>query len=56
MLLYSFDQHGISLNTFYSRCELKLLSMPGAMRGAVVVMRDARDAIFGAWMREMVCG
>lgn len=51
-LLYSLDQHGISLNTLYSRCEPKLPSVPGATKGALVVVRDARDAIFGAWLGE----
>lgn len=51
-LLYSLDQHGISLNTLYSRCEPKLPSTPGATKGAIVVVKDARDAIFGAWMGE----
>lgn len=44
-LLYSLDQHGISLNTLYTRCE----SHAG---GALVVMRDSNDAVFGAWMGE----
>ena len=51
-LLYSLDQHGISLNTLYSRCEPKLPSTPGATKGALVVVRDALDAIFGAWMGD----
>ncbi|KAG2143399.1 TLD-domain-containing protein [Suillus bovinus] len=51
-LLYSLDQHGISLNTLYSRCEPKLPSTPGATKGALVVIKDARDAIFGMWMGD----
>lgn len=51
-LLYSLDQHGISLNTLYSRCEPKLPSTPGATKGALVVVKDARDAIFGMWMGD----
>ncbi|KAG1727275.1 TLD-domain-containing protein [Suillus paluster] len=51
-LLYSLDQHGISLNTLYSRCEPKLPSTPGSTKGALVVVKDARDAVFGAWMGE----
>lgn len=51
-LLYSLDQHGISLNTLYSRCEPKLPSTPGATKGALVVIKDARDAIFGVWMGD----
>ncbi|KAI0061362.1 TLD-domain-containing protein, partial [Artomyces pyxidatus] len=46
-LLYSLDQHGISLHTLYTRCA----AHPG---GAVVVVRDANDAVFGAWMGEGV--
>lgn len=50
-LLYSLDQHGISLNTLYNRCESQgpTSSHP---TGALVVVRDAGDAIFGAWMGE----
>ncbi|CCM04159.1 uncharacterized protein FIBRA_06321 [Fibroporia radiculosa] len=44
-LLYSLDQHGISLNTLYTRCQ-------SHMGGALVVMRDSSEAIFGAWMGE----
>ncbi|KAG2357240.1 TLD-domain-containing protein [Suillus spraguei] len=51
-LLYSLDQHGISLNTLYSRCEPKLPSTPGATKGALVVVKDARDTIFGVWMGD----
>ncbi|KAI0776556.1 TLD-domain-containing protein [Trametes elegans] len=44
-LLYSLDQHGISLNTLYARCQ--------DFRGsALLVIRDANDAVFGAWMGE----
>ncbi|EMD32723.1 hypothetical protein CERSUDRAFT_108566 [Gelatoporia subvermispora B] len=46
-LLYSLDQHGISLNTLYTRCQ----SHTG---GAVVVMRDSGDAVFGVWLGEGV--
>ncbi|KAH8093096.1 TLD-domain-containing protein [Cristinia sonorae] len=44
-LLYSLDQHGISLNTLYARCD----SHKG---GAVVVMQDSENALFGAWVGE----
>jgi len=52
-LLYSLDQHGISLNTLYTRCELQgpASSHP---RGSLVVMKDSGDAIFGAWLGESV--
>ncbi|KAH9837596.1 TLD-domain-containing protein [Rhodofomes roseus] len=46
-LLYSLDQHGISLNTLYRRCE-------NHMGGALVVMRDSGDAVFGVWMGQGV--
>lgn len=44
-LLYSLDQHGISLNTLYTRCD----SHTG---GAIVIMRDSENALFGAWVGE----
>ena len=54
-LLYSLDQHGISLNTLYTCCEaqLKVTTGPGTA-GALVVMKDANDGVFGAWMGEGV--
>lgn len=44
-LLYSLDQHGISLNTLYTRCEAQTGS-------ALLIMKDSNDALFGAWMGE----
>ncbi|OCH86253.1 TLD-domain-containing protein [Obba rivulosa] len=44
-LLYSLDQHGISLNTLYARCQAHT-------GGALVVMRDSGDAVFGVWLGE----
>ncbi|KAI0665525.1 TLD-domain-containing protein [Trametes maxima] len=46
-LLYSLDQHGISLNTLYARCQ----DFKGS---ALLVVRDTNDAVFGAWMGEGV--
>ena len=46
-LLYSLDQHGISLHTLYNRCE----SHRG---GTLVVIRDSNDGIFGTWTGEGV--
>ncbi|KDQ50806.1 hypothetical protein JAAARDRAFT_62966 [Jaapia argillacea MUCL 33604] len=46
-LLYSLDQHGISLKTLYNRCESHL-------GGALVVVRDSGDGTFGAWVGEGV--
>ncbi|KAH7908565.1 TLD-domain-containing protein [Hygrophoropsis aurantiaca] len=51
-LLYSLDQHGISLNTLYTRCEPKPWNAPGATKGALVVIKDTGDTLFGAWMSE----
>ena len=45
LLLYSLDQHGISLNTLYTRCEAHQGS-------ALLVLRDSNDAVFGVWMGE----
>ncbi|KAI8992720.1 TLD-domain-containing protein [Trametes punicea] len=44
-LLYSLDQHGISLNTLYARCQ----DFKGS---ALLIVRDSNNAIFGAWMGE----
>lgn len=46
-LLYSLDQHGISLHTLYARCDAHAGS-------TLVVIQDAGDAVFGAWMGEGV--
>nr|VWP00784.1 Transcription factor MBP1 [Ganoderma boninense] len=44
-LLYSLDQHGISLNTLYARCQ--------DFKGSTVfVVRDSGERVFGAWMGE----
>ncbi|EIW75007.1 TLD-domain-containing protein [Coniophora puteana RWD-64-598 SS2] len=51
-LLYSVDQHGISLNTLYSRCEPKPPNTPGATKGALVIVKDANDGLFGAWIDD----
>jgi hypothetical protein len=63
-LLYSLDQHGISLNTLYSRCELHLSRKPAPgevniSKGMLLVIKDAvedgdeaRRALFGAWIAE----
>ena len=44
-LLYSLDQHGISLNTLYARCQ----DFKGS---ALFVVRDSGERVFGAWMGE----
>lgn len=53
-LLYSLDQHGISLNTLYSRCEAFIEPKIGSPRtpGVFLVVKDAGDAVFGVWMGE----
>lgn len=53
-LLYSLDQHGISLNTLYARCEPRIPSRahPNPPKGGLLVVRDAEDTLFGAWMSE----
>lgn len=44
-LLFSLDQHGISLRTLYARC--------GTHAGnALLVVRDAEDGRFGAWVAD----
>ncbi|PBK81546.1 TLD-domain-containing protein [Armillaria gallica] len=45
-LLYSLDQHGISLNTLYSRSEQ---TKPA---GALVVVKDDGDTVFGAFIAD----
>ncbi|KAK0469131.1 TLD-domain-containing protein [Desarmillaria tabescens] len=45
-LLYSLDQHGISLNTLYTRCE-----QPKPC-GALVVFKDEGETIFGAFVSD----
>jgi hypothetical protein len=45
-LLYSLDQHGISLNTLYSRCELPKPTPQ------LFIIQDANDALFGVYMGE----
>ncbi|OBZ74849.1 Oxidation resistance protein 1 [Grifola frondosa] len=44
-LLYSLDEHGISLQTLYARCARHA-------GGTLLVVRDAGDALFGAWTGE----
>ncbi|KAK0429587.1 TLD-domain-containing protein [Armillaria borealis] len=45
-LLYSLDQHGISLNTLYSRSEQTKPT------GALVVVKDDGDTVFGAFVAD----
>ncbi|KAK7032495.1 oxidation resistance protein 1 [Paramarasmius palmivorus] len=58
-LLYSLDQHGISLNTLYSRCEPPIPSSAFGIsprKGEVLVVKDAGDAIFGVFLGESLSG
>jgi TLD len=52
-LLYSIDQHGISLNTLYTRCEAhREKSGFGSSQGTLLVMRDSGNTVFGAWIGD----
>ncbi|KAF8991218.1 TLDc domain-containing protein [Cyathus striatus] len=51
-LLYSLDQHGISINTLYTRCEAHLSNPKIVSKGALVVIQDSgvklsRGAYYG---------
>lgn len=52
--MYSLDQHGISLNTLYARCEPRIPSRahPNPLKGGLLVIQDANEAVFGAWISE----
>jgi hypothetical protein len=51
-LFYSLDQHGISLNTLYSRCAPPSSSRPPHPKGALLVIQDAVGVLFGAWIAD----
>ncbi|KAF5345521.1 hypothetical protein D9758_012017 [Tetrapyrgos nigripes] len=57
-LLYSLDQHGISLNTLYTKCEAQPQLKSGSniitKVGAFVVMKDSNDMIFGVYVGDGV--
>ncbi|KAJ7203581.1 TLD-domain-containing protein [Mycena pura] len=50
-LFYSVDQHGISLNTLYSRCGPPASRAPHP-KGALVVIQDAEGVLFGVWVAD----
>ena len=47
-LVYSLDQHGVSLATLYARC--KAYNSPQA--GYVIIVKDRRENIFGAYVSD----
>ncbi|KAJ7607490.1 TLD-domain-containing protein [Roridomyces roridus] len=51
-LFYSLDQHGISLNTLYSRCAPPISTRTPHPKGALVVIQDAAGVMFGAWVAD----
>ncbi|KAJ7153463.1 TLD-domain-containing protein [Mycena crocata] len=51
-LFYSLDQHGISLNTLYSRCGPPPSSRTPHAKGALMVIQDAGGALFGVWVAD----
>lgn len=55
-LLYSLDQHGISLNTLYANCERNgrenNKDKGGRNAGELVVVRDEGGMTFGVWLGE----
>ncbi|EDR03123.1 uncharacterized protein LACBIDRAFT_295326 [Laccaria bicolor S238N-H82] len=55
-LLYSLDQHGISLNTLYANCERNgrenNKDKGGRSAGELVVVRDEGGMTFGVWLGE----
>lgn len=51
-LLYSLDQHGISLSTLYKRCANP--ADEDTPRLALLVVRDADDGVFGAFVPDGV--
>ncbi|KII83721.1 hypothetical protein PLICRDRAFT_439093 [Plicaturopsis crispa FD-325 SS-3] len=58
-LLYSLDQHGISLKTLYTRCSLDFRAQQKGKgtalvgeAGMLLVVRDAGDAVFGAFVGD----
>jgi hypothetical protein len=49
------DQHGISLHTFYNLSSPSASSankISGGRKGAMLVIRDTFDGVFGAWIGE----
>jgi len=56
-LVYSLDQHGISLKTLYVNCEAASTTLAKSkpatkLSGMVFVVKDTEGAVFGAWMSD----
>jgi len=56
-LVYSLDQHGISLKTLYVNCEAASTTFAKSklatkLSGMVFVVKDTEGAVFGAWMSD----
>ncbi|KAF7307892.1 Zn(2)-C6 fungal-type domain-containing protein [Mycena kentingensis (nom. inval.)] len=52
-LLYSLDQHGISLKTLYSRCTPQPSTTRNPQpKGGLLAIQDANGAVFGAWVPD----
>ncbi|EKM75119.1 hypothetical protein AGABI1DRAFT_132568 [Agaricus bisporus var. burnettii JB137-S8] len=54
-LIYSLDQHGISLKTLYSNCETATaaaLRSRSRIHGMLLVVKDSDSTIFGTWMSD----
>ncbi|THH01682.1 hypothetical protein EW145_g6872 [Phellinidium pouzarii] len=59
-LLYSTEQHGLSLNTLYARCTPPIATsragtfLSSEIAGAFVALQDSDGSIFGVWVGEGV--
>ncbi|KNE67826.1 hypothetical protein AMAG_12543 [Allomyces macrogynus ATCC 38327] len=51
-LVYSTDQHGISLHTLYNRIEACVSKNHVLSRGFVLVILDSNDKLFGAYLSD----
>jgi hypothetical protein len=47
-LVYSLDQHGVSLATLYARCK----AFNASQAGFVIVVKDRKDHVFGAYVSD----
>ncbi|KAJ7054693.1 TLD-domain-containing protein [Mycena amicta] len=51
-LLYSLDQHGISLKTLYARSAPATSSRSPQPKGGLLAIQDSDGAVFGAWVPD----